>query len=203
MEELSRLWCVRKTVNALLLARNYIVPQKELDKTLEEFKVEFGDFTREKLTILAAKKDDPTDQIFVFFCDDTRVGCKHIQIYTDRMEKQKIKRAILVMAGAMTPFGKRAIDTLYEQDRVILEYFMESELMVNITQHSLVPEHTLMSDAEKKALLKRYHLKENQLPRIQLIDPISRFYGLEKGQVVKIIRSSETAGRYVTYRIVV
>jgi len=107
------------------------------------------------------------------------------------------------MPGVMTPFGKRAIDTLYERDRVILEFFMESELMVNITEHMLVPKHTVMTEMEKRELLKRYHLKENQLPRIQLTDPISRFYGLEKNQVVKIIRPSETAGRYVTYRIVV
>ena len=67
----------------------------------------------------------------------------------------------------------------------------------------LLPQHIVLLADEKRALLERYKLRDSQLPRILASDPIARYFGMSKGDVVKIIRASETAGRYVTYRIVV
>ena len=40
-----------------------------------------------------------------------------------------------------------------------IEYFLEDELLVNITKHQLVPKHIAITDEEKKQLLKRYKVK--------------------------------------------
>ena len=56
-------------------------------------------------------------------------------------------------------------------------------MKVNITRHELVPKHTILTDEQKKQLLKRYNLQEKHLPRIQKSDPIARYYGLERRSV--------------------
>ncbi|VDN92788.1 unnamed protein product [Brugia pahangi] len=187
--------------------RGYLVTQEELDQTLENFKETFGDKpserhpSRNELTVLVAHNDDPTDQMFVFFPEDSKIGIKTIKAICQQMQEQAITRAIIVVQTGMTPSAKQAIADM--APKYTLEQFLEAELMVNITEHELVPEHVVMTNEEKNELLGRYKLKDTQLPRIQQSDPVARYFGLRRGQVVKIIRPSETAGRYITYRLVV
>jgi len=116
------------------------------------------------------------------------------------MQEENIHRAVIIVQQGMTPSAKQSLVDM--APKYILEQFLESELLINITEHELVPEHVVMTPEEKQELLQRYKLKENQLMRIQVGDPVARYFGLKRGQVVKIIRSSETAGRYISYRLV-
>jgi len=136
-----------------------------------------------------------------FFPEDLKVGVKPIRRYCERMKDEGVQRAIIVVQHGMTSFARQALAEM--APKYSLEQFVETELLVNITQHQLVPKHILLSKEEKKMLLERYKLKETQLPRIQISDPVARYFGLQRGNVVKIVRPSETAGRYVTYRLVV
>ncbi|XP_052774619.1 DNA-directed RNA polymerases I, II, and III subunit RPABC1 [Mya arenaria] len=205
--ETYKLWKIRKTIMALCHDRGYLVTQDELDQTLDEFKGQFGDKPSEKkpsrsdLIILVAHNDDPTDQMFVFFPEEEKVGIKTIKTYCQRMQEENICRAIIIAQVGMTPSAKQALVDM--APKYILEQFLESELLINITEHMLVPEHVVMTPEEKQELLDRYKLKESQLPRIQQGDPVARYFGLKRGQVVKIVRPSETAGRYVSYRLCV
>jgi DNA-directed RNA polymerases I, II, and III subunit RPABC1 len=197
----SKLFRVRKTCLKMLSKRGYIVPDEHIQMTTDEFRLHYGEEpARENLSILVVKADDPTDQIFVFFPSDEKVGVKPIKSYCLRMKEQTVYKAIIVVKNNLTPFAKAAIKEMALRN-YRMEYFRDAELLVDITEHKLVPEHIVLTSQEKNELLIRYKLKPTQLPRIQVQDPMARYLGLVHGQVVKIIRPSETAGRYVTYRI--
>lgn len=80
---------------------------------------------------------------------------------------------------------------------------MESELLFDITEHSLVPLHEVLTPEKKKALLSKYRLNDLMLPQIQNSDPVARFLGMQSGQVTKITRKTKGNATCVTYRVVV
>ena len=49
--------------------------------------------------------------------------------------------------------------------------------------------------------MKLYSIQPHQMPRIFKSDACAKYLGVRKGDVVEIIRASETAGEAKTYRI--
>ena len=198
--ESSHLFRIRRTLLKMLKKRSYVVDAAQLAMTPRGFVDQFGDQPkRNDLTILAEHETDAEDQLFVFLPDDDKVGVKTIKQYCEMMKEASVSHAILVVKQGVTPFAKTALQEM--ASTYLIEHFRDAELLVDVTEHRLVPAHALLSPEDRQALLDRYKLRAEQLPRIQRTDPVARYYGLKVGDVVKIVRPSETAGRYVTYRV--
>ena len=74
---------------------------------------------------------------------------------------------------------------------------------LNVLQHVMVPDHQLMSEEEVSALLSRYHITTEQLPKIYHDDPAVKEIDAKVDDVIRIVRKSHTAGRAEAYRLVI
>ncbi len=184
--------------------RGYIIPQ-EFDKeamTKEVFMTRYandqGEVERELLKMRFVHQIE-RHKILVMFERNAKVGKKEVERLCERMGEDK--RCVLILDGNVSAPARIQIDSMAPD--IVIEVFREEQLLVNITEHRLVPLHQPLTKAQKDAVLARYRVTEKQLPRMELADPIARYFGLSRGDLVKITRSSETAGRYTTYRLVV
>lgn len=129
------------------------------------------------------------------------------------MEKAEgFKQTILVLSEKLTAMNIKAIAERQKKaaeaaklagtSRPILQSFLMSELLFNITRHRLVPKHEVVSDEEEIAdILKRYNIKtKTQMPIILRSDPVAQYFGMRPGQLARITRISPSAGKYEFYR---
>jgi len=93
---------------------------------------------------------------------------------------------------------------IWEKDGIFIVIENIKRLQFNILNHSLVPEHTIITENELEEIMKKYNiLNKNDLPDISRFDPVARVIGLRPGNVCKIVRSSKTAITTNYYRICV
>ncbi len=71
------------------------------------------------------------------------------------------------------------------------------------SMHQLVPKHEVLTKEETKEVLEMFGAQKEQLPKILGSDPICKEIGAKKGDVLRILRKSETGGESVYYRVVI
>ncbi len=79
----------------------------------------------------------------------------------------------------------------------------KSKSKFKVDKHSLTPKHIKVSDREKKQILEKYCAILKDLPRIYKTDPAIANLDTKPGDVVKVVRMSQTAGESMFYRVVV
>ena len=75
-------------------------------------------------------------------------------------------------------------------------------MKIDIQDHMLVPKHEIMTEEEISDEFSDVDYDFKDLPKIKVNDPVAKSIGAEPGNVLRITRQSQTAGVFVTYRIV-
>jgi DNA-directed RNA polymerase I, II, and III subunit RPABC1 len=146
--------------------------------------------------------------IVVWIMTDEGISIKHIKKFMLHLKENDIENMIIVKNGKLTPNASKTIAELnitgIQDEKSVnkkcnIQVFDVLELYNNITKHTLVPKHELLSKTDSIQLLKNYSIKKNQMPRILLSDPQIKYFNWSRGDIIKITRKSGE----ITYRCVV
>jgi len=173
---------VEKKTKVLIKLRGYKVVNKEEIKNAISYNIKMKD---KKKAILWAVTTDGT------------VGVAYITQLKKAMDDAKIENGIITTIGKYTHTAKsRSKQSGIELIPKIFPSFQ-------IFDHEFVSKHELLKLEEKEKFLEEHKMQAHQLPRINSSDPAIIAVGGNPGDIVRVIRKSKTAGKYVSYRYVV
>lgn len=198
--ESHRYYLSRRTTLEMLKDRGYDIPSEEINLTLSQFRDMHGSNPNpDRLRLTLTHSSIPSKRVLVIFCGTGVVKVTDIRTIAGQIvNRDTLSGLILIVQNHITSQALKAVNLFSFK----VEIFQITDLLINITKHVLKPKHQVLTDRQKKNLLKKYNLEEKQLPRMLQTDAIARYYGLERGQVVKISYSGEITQMHVTYRCV-
>lgn len=135
---------------------------------------------------------DADKRVYVFVDDSDKLNIGVVKECISFMNNEGCRHGIIVYGSSYTPAVKKIVssDTSFR-----IELFSRSELGFNVTKHVLVPEHR-QSTPDEYAQLSQY---ADKLPRMFSTDPVARFYGFQKNDIIRIQRPDNT----VVFRTVI
>ena len=143
------------------------------------------------------KLKDKTKGLIWAIPTEGAVGVAYINQLKKAMEEADIERGIIVTSGRYTQAAK--VNAKKKGIELIPRIFPS----FNIFDHEFVPKHEILTAEEREKLVAEYKVQPYQLPRIKASDPALTAIGARSGDIVRVIRKSPTAGKYVAYRYVV
>lgn len=108
---------------------------------------------------------------------------------------------IMTNDNSLTDSVRKLVMGMWTGYKISVGVFNIYQFINNPMEHVMVPKHERVTADEEAEVMKLVQSKA-QLPVIKFhSDPIARCIGLTPGEIVKITRSSPSAGVYVVYRV--
>jgi len=173
---------VEKKTKVLIKLRGYKVLEKEDLKNAISYKLKMKD---DEKTILWAVTTDGT------------VGVAYVTQLKKAMDDAKVEKGIITTIGKYTHTAKT------RSKKHGIELIPPNFPSFQIFNHDFVSTHELLTPEEKEKFMEDHKVEPYQLPRINAHDPAVIAVGGKPGDIVRVIRRSQTAGKYVAYRYIV
>jgi DNA-directed RNA polymerase subunit H (RpoH/RPB5) len=107
-----------------------------------------------------------------------------------------------IVIVAMSPPSENVLRVAKSHAKKRLSFFHISQLQFDITTHRMAMPHRILSEEERTVVFDKFKISdpENQLPWLDSQDTMAKWIGAIPGDVVEVMRHSDTAGRSAYYR---
>ena len=130
-------------------------------------------------------------------CNQRNVGIANVRDLRDLVDEAEAEEGIMLTDSKYTYSAKHHAPSMK------IDLVPPTIPAFDIFKHKLVSPAEILSDEERDIVIKKYHAKPHQFPKMRTKDPVSIILGARKGDIVRFKQESELAGLYVTYRYVV
>lgn len=227
-EVYRKIWTAKKNQIVMLKERGYYIDQEDLSILsfcIEDFVLYFRTKQQESMvegklptfistlrkvythtsaySAPAGYENHPSFKMYVTYISEpekkNQVSVDSIRNLITIMNEYGISRSIVIHFAPLSPSAKKELNDI-EQN---VELFDPKFLLYNPTEHKLVPKHILLTPEEKEAKIKELKFKKAPLhsimKNIKSSDIIVKYYGWEKGSIIKVIRHDGS----IVYRVIV
>jgi DNA-directed RNA polymerase subunit H (RpoH/RPB5) len=110
-----------------------------------------------------------------------------------------------IVMVAMSPPSENVLRFAKSHAKKRFAFFHIWQLQFDITTHRMAMPHRILSEEERTDVFNRFKISdpENQLPSLDSQDTMVKWVGAIPGDIVEVMRHSDTAGRSAYYRYVV
>ncbi len=193
----NRIRLARNTVIEMVQDRGFETTNMSTHPDLESFLLEFPNLN---LTNFICTKKSSGEVIAVHFFLEDKVGKSRFTEIVQDYVNQAVNRVIFVTMDKLNS----ACDSYRKELKksILVEPFIYKELCFNPTKHEFVHRHRIMGEDEVEGVLSQYMCKLSKMPKITSMDPIVRYLGAQKDDLMEILRTSKTTGSSYYYRVV-
>ena len=110
---------------------------------------------------------------------------------------------LLMKVGAKEKTDEDFVNDLYTTKNYFIQLFGLENFIRNVSRHSFVPKHRVLSTHEAQDMLKKFNCTIKNLPTIKRDDAQAKYIGLRLKQICEITRENVTSGTTIHYRLCV
>ena len=142
--------------------------------------------------------------VLVIFSEKNRVSDSNLTSYIKFASENNYTNGTIVIS--QIPSSESVLNSvrkyIAKDDNPLLQIFDIRNIQVDKSLHVKVPRHRILTSKEASQLETRFNISKprDQLPWIDSQDPMAKWIGARPGDIVEIIRFSESAGAASYYR---